>query len=159
VLTIVHTAIALLATASGTYVVAGMLRGDAVSGRWPFLMLAALSTGTAFLFPIHDYTPALSLAIITAALIVVAWLARAAFRDNGRWRIASLLALPLILYAHVLALIIQAFKQVPPLHAMATNGGELAPRAAHLVAVLALAIVLAVLLNRHFRGVGALRAD
>ena len=67
--TILHTAISLIAIASGLIVLAGMLRARRLPG-WTavFLVTTILTSVTGFMFPINGLTPAIVFGLISIVI-------------------------------------------------------------------------------------------
>ncbi len=74
--TIVHVIITLIAIATGFVVMFSMLGSKKLSG-WTaiFLLTTILTSVTGFMFPIHGFTPALGVGVISLVLLAVALLA------------------------------------------------------------------------------------
>jgi hypothetical protein len=136
---LVHTLVALLATGAGIIVVAGLSRHG--RHRWTdgFLAMAGLTVLTALALPFHGFTPAFSLVVITAALLVVPLAARRRRVAPGRWRAGVVLSLVLVAYAHVLSLIIQSFRHLAPLRELNSGANGWPIAAVHTAAVLVFA--------------------
>ena len=71
--TILHTAISLIAIASGLIVLAGMLRARRLPG-WTalFLVTTILTSVTGFMFPINGLTPAIVFGLISIVILAIA---------------------------------------------------------------------------------------
>jgi len=71
--TILHTAISLIAIASGLIVLAGMLRARRLPG-WTavFLVTTLLTSVTGFMFPINGLTPAIVFGLISIVILAIA---------------------------------------------------------------------------------------
>jgi hypothetical protein len=85
--TLLHVAITLIAIGSGLIVVGGMF----AARRLPFnnalfLLTTVLTSLTGFLFPIHGFTPALGVGIISCVILVVALFAYYGKGLSGAWR-------------------------------------------------------------------------
>jgi hypothetical protein len=114
--TVLHVAITLVELLAGLLVVAALLGGkkSALSGL--FLVTAALTSITGFLFPFHGVTPGIILgvlALVTTALAAVA----------GGHRKLFAIAAVITLYFDAFVTIAQLFEHVPSLHALAPTGG------------------------------------
>lgn len=149
-LTFLHTAISFAAIGFGVPAVASLFhRDDFRRWRGPFVLTAALTTGSGFLFPFTGPTPAFLVGII-AALVLVALIV-AGRRLPGsrltRWTHAG--AMVASLYLLVFVLIAQAFLKVPALKQLEPTGTEPAFAITQLAALLVFGGI----------GVAALRAS
>ncbi len=94
--TLLHVAITLVAIASGVIVLFGMLGAHRLPG-WTalFLVTTILTSVTGFMFPIHGFTPALGVGIISLIILAIALVALYSKHLAGPWRwIYSLPPLP-----------------------------------------------------------------
>ena len=123
--TILHTAISLLAIASGFIVLAGMLRALRLPG-WTALFLATtvLTSVTGFMFPLNGFTPAIVLGLISMVILAIALAALYAKRLNGSWRWIYAVTALVALYLNVFVLVVQLFQKVPVLQALAPTQSE-----------------------------------
>jgi hypothetical protein len=117
--TLLHVIITLIAIGSGLIVVGGMF----ASHRLPcttalFLFTTALTCVTGFLFPIHGFTPALGVGILTCLILAVALFALYKERLAGAWRWIYVITAVASLYANVFVLVAQSFTKVPALNAL-----------------------------------------
>ena len=159
----VHTALSLLALASGLIVVIGLLAGRRLDAWTALFFASAVATAvTGFGFPGSFGVPH-AIGIVTLPLIALAMLARYAFRLAGPWpvrpsssggprpwRSTYVVATVLALHSLVFFAIGEAFLRVPALKAMAPNLTEL-PFWLVQLATLALFIALAVAAAIAFR--------
>jgi hypothetical protein len=85
--TLLHVAITLVAIASGVIVVVGMLGAHRLPG-WTvlFLVTTVLTSVTGFMFPIHEFTPALGVGMISMMILAIALLALYSKHLAGAWR-------------------------------------------------------------------------
>jgi hypothetical protein len=144
--TILHVIISLVAIVSGFVVMAGMLSSKTSAG-WTGLFLATtvLTSLTGFLFPIHGFTPALGVGVLSMVLLIIALLAVYAFHLAGSWRWIYIVTAMLALYFNTFVLVIQSFLKVPLLNALAPNGNEppfLVMQAAVLIGCAALGVLV-----------------
>ena len=123
--TILHTAISLLAIASGFIVLAGMLRALRLPG-WTALFLATtvLTSVTGFMFPLNGFTPAIVLGLISMVILAIALAALYAKRLNGSWRWIYAVTALVALYLNVFVLVVQLFQKVSALQALAPTQSE-----------------------------------
>src|SRR5215472_11476669 len=118
--TILHVIITLVAIGSGLIVVGGMF----ASNRLPvttaiFLVTTALTSVTGFLFPIHDFTPALGVGILACVMFAL-------YKEHlvGAWRWIYVIAAVASLYLNVFVLVVQSFVKVSALTALAPTQTE-----------------------------------
>ena len=123
--TLLHVVLSLVGIATGVLALAGMLR-SATPG-WithGFLVATALTTITGFLFPITAFTPALGVGIVSSAILVVAFLALYGGHLAGGWRWIYVVTAVAALYLNSFVLIVQAFRKVPAIEALAPTQSE-----------------------------------
>jgi Ca2+/Na+ antiporter len=125
-LTIGHTLISLFAIGAGLVVVVGLLRSKRLDG-WTiaFLWLTAATCVTGYFFPFEHITPAQVLGVITLASVALAYVARSRRYLAGHWRAIYTGAAVASLYFNVFVLVVQLFKHVPALHALAPTQSEM----------------------------------
>jgi hypothetical protein len=122
--TILHVVISLIAIASGFIVVIGMF-GSQPQPRWTaiFLLMTILTSVTGFLFPIHGFTPALGVGVISIVLLAVALLALYVKKLAGAWRWIYVVTAIAALWFNVFVLIVQSFQKVAFLNPLAPQVG------------------------------------
>ena len=145
--TIVHVVITLVAIASGFVVLIGMLGSHRVRG-WTalFLLTTVLTSVTGFMFPIHGFTPAIGVGIISCVLLALALVGLYGKHLVGGWRWIYVACAVSAFYLNVFVLIVQSFQKVPVLHALAPTQSEppfLISQAAALAAFLVLGTIAA----------------
>jgi hypothetical protein len=118
--TLLHVVITLVAIGSGLIVVGGMF----ASNRLPdttalFLLTTVLTSLTGFLFPIHGFTPALGVGIVSCVLLAVALFAYYGKHLTGAWRWIYVVTAIVSLYFNVFVLVIQSFIKVALLNPLA----------------------------------------
>jgi len=119
-LTLIHTAISLLAILTGLPVLAAMLKGQTpVTLTGIFLGLTVLTSVTGFLFHNEHVTPGMVIGAISLVILAVALFALYGRHLAGRWRTAYVITATLALYLNVFVLVIQSFLKIPALHALA----------------------------------------
>jgi|SRR6188472_4028747 len=119
-LTLVHTAISLLAIVTGLPVLAAMMKGRTpVTLTGIFLGLTVLTSVTGFLFKNEHVTPAMIVGAISLIILAVALFAFYGNHLAGRWRTGYVITATMALYLNVFVLVIQSFIKLPPLHALA----------------------------------------
>ncbi len=149
--TAVHVVITLVAIASGLLVLSGLLGNRRMDGMTAvYLVFTALTSITGFLFPFHGITPAVTLGIISCAVLVPTLAARYAFALRGAWRWIYAIGAVALLYFNAFVLVVQLFLKVPALHALAPNGSE-PPFAAAQGVVLLFFVATGLLAVRRFR--------
>jgi len=149
--TILHTAISLIAIASGLIVLAGMLRARRLPG-WTavFLVTTILTSVTGFMFPINGLTPAIVFGLISIVILVIALAALYLKHLSGAWRWIYVTTALMALYLNVFVLIVQSFQKLPALQKLAPTQSEppfLIAQAAALIAFL----ILGAMAARKFR--------
>ena len=122
--TLVHVIITLIAIASGIVVLLGMVGSHRLPGLTAlFLLTTVLTSVTGFLFPIHGFTPALGVGVISMGLLAVALFALYARHLAGAWRWIYVVTAVAALWFNVFVLIIQSFEKVAFLNAKAPQVG------------------------------------
>lgn len=149
--TILHTAISLVAIASGLIVLAGMLRARRLPG-WTalFLVTTVLTSVTGFMFPINGLTPAIIFGVISIVILAIALMALYVKHLSGVWRWIYVTTALAALYLNVFVLIVQSFQKVPALQKLAPTQSEPPFAIAQGVALIAF-LVLGTLAARRFR--------
>jgi hypothetical protein len=122
--TLVHVIITLIAIATGLVVLLGMLGSYRLSG-WTaiFLLTTVLTSVTGFLFPIHGFTPALGVGVISMVLLVIALFALYGKHLAGAWRWIYVVTAVTALWFNVFVLIVQSFEKVKLLNPLAPQVG------------------------------------
>jgi hypothetical protein len=123
--TILHTAISLVAIASGLIVLAGMFRARSLPG-WTalFLVTTVLTSVTGFMFPINGLTPAIVFGVISIVILAIALMALYVKHLSGVWRWIYVTTALAALYLNVFVLIVQSFQKVPALQKLAPAQSE-----------------------------------
>ncbi len=147
----VHVVISLVAIATGLVVVYGLITGKRYDGLTAvFLATTIATTVTGFFFPIHGFTPALAVGGISAVILLIALVARYVLHLAGPARWVYVVTAMIALYLNSFVAVVQAFRKIGALHALAPKGNE-PPFAAAQIALLVLFIVLGVLATKKFR--------
>jgi hypothetical protein len=151
IFTLIHVIISLVAIVSGFVLLAGFFTSRRLDG-WTasFLITTAATSVTGFLFPVHHFMPSHVLGIISLLVLPVAIIAWYRHRLARSWRWAYVVASMVVLYLNVFVLIVQAFRRVPPLKAVAPTQSE-PPFAIAQLIVLVLFVGLTVLAAIRFR--------
>ena len=149
--TIVHVVLSLVGIVSGLVVVAGLISARRLDG-WTllFLVTTVATSVTGFGFPFDHLLPSHVVGLISLVVLAVAILARYLRHLAGAWRTAYVIGTVLALYLNVFVLIVQAFRRVPALAAMAPTQSEPPFLFAQLL-VMALFVVLGIAAVRGFR--------
>ena len=123
--TAVHVLLSLIGILSGLVVLFGLLTANPMNG-WTLLFLATtLATSvTGFFFPIHGFTPALGVGILSVFILAVTIAARYGFDLAGAWRWIYVVGAVAALYFNSFVLVVQSFLKIPVLHTLASNGSE-----------------------------------
>jgi hypothetical protein len=122
VFTTLHVIISLIAIASGILVMFGLLGSRRMPG-WTavFLLFTILTSATGFLFPFDKLLPSHMIGILSLVLLAIACIALYGMKLSGAWRWIYVLTATVALYLNVFVLVVQAFLQVGPLHALAPS--------------------------------------
>jgi hypothetical protein len=141
-LTVLHTAISLLAIASGLFVLSALLQ-NRLPAAWTgfFLATTAVTSITGFMFPVDRLLPSHIFGIISLGALAVALVALYARGLAGGWRKAFIVTALLTLYLNMFVAIVQSFQKLPLLRPLAPTQSE--PPFAVAQIVLLIAFVLA----------------
>jgi hypothetical protein len=115
-----------------------------------FLFTTVLTSVTGFLFPIHGFTPALGVGIVSCVILLVALFAYYGRRLIGAWRWIYVVTAIAALYLNVFVLVVQSFVKVAALNALAPTQSE-PPFMIAQLAVLAIFIVIGLIAAVTFR--------
>ena len=149
--TLVHVVISLAGIFSGFVVLFGLLAGKRLDGWTKFFLITTVATSvTGFFFPLHGFTPAIGVGIISLLVLSIAIFARYPRQLAGRWRWIYVVTAMIALYLNVFVAIVQAFEKAPVLKALAPTQSEPPLKLTQLV-VLALFIVLTIVGVIRFR--------
>lgn len=148
--TLVHVVLSLVGIGSGFIVIFGLLTGQRLDG-WTaiFLVTTVLTSLTGFLFPFDHLLPSHKLGIISMVVLAVAILARYAFHLTGSWRRVYVISAAIALYLNVFVAVVQAFRKIPALKALAPTQKEPPFLVAQLV-VMAIFVGLTILAAKRF---------
>lgn len=143
--TTIHTALSLVALASGIIVVIGLLVSQP-SPIWNaiFLATAVATNATGFGFPFTTFLPSHGVALVALVVLVPTIIGYYGFGLSGAWRWIYAVGVVLSLYFDAFVAIAQAFMKIPALTALAPTGSE-PPFAAAQGVTLVIFAVLAVL--------------
>jgi hypothetical protein len=123
--TLFHVILSLVGIGSGFVVVYGLLGSKRFDG-WTTLFLATTvaTSVTGFFFPFHSFLPSHALGILSLMVLALAILGRYRFRLAGGWRRTYVVSAVIALYLNVVVLIVQLFRKVPALQALAPTQSE-----------------------------------
>jgi hypothetical protein len=123
--TFVHVLISLVGIVSGLVVLFGLLTAKRLEGWTAIFLVTTVATSvTGFGFPIDIILPSHIVGIISLVVLAVAIIARYAFRLAGLWRPVYVIGAGIALYLNVFVLIVQLFRKVPALQALAPTQSE-----------------------------------
>src|SRR3974377_122433 len=155
--TLLHVVITLVAIGSGLIAVGGMFASHRLPATTAlFLSTTALTSVTGFLFPIHGFTPALGVGIVSCVILATALVAYYPKRLTGAWRWIYVITAIAALYLNVFVLVVQSFVKVAALNALAPTQSE-PPFAVTQAVVLALFVLITLIAVIKFRARKALR--
>jgi hypothetical protein len=148
--TLLHVIISFIAIAAGLIVLFGMLGSHRLPG-WTALFLIAtiLTSVTGFLFPIHGFTPALAVGVVSLVVLAVALVALYGKHLAGAARWIYVVTAVIALWFNVFVMIVQAFQKVALLNPHAPQVGPPFPEPQNLHFMIAqgAALVLFVVLG------------
>jgi len=146
--TLSHVLISLLGIFSGFVVVYGFIQAKELPGwaSW-FLWTTVLTSVTGFFFPFHGFEPSYVVGAISLAVLAAAIWAR---RHVKEWKKTYTINSVIALYLNTFVLVVQLFRRVPALKALAPTQTEPAFKITQLVVLLAF-VALGVLATTRFR--------
>jgi len=122
--TLFHTALSLIAIVVGVPVVAELTRGAQSRLTSLFMILAALTSATGFLFPFNGITPAIVVGVIALVVLALAVIGGGRSTTSPAWRAIRGVSLVASLWFLVFVAIAQSFAKIPVLHALAPTQKE-----------------------------------
>jgi hypothetical protein len=148
--TFLHVLISLIGIGSGFVVVYGLLTRKRLEA-WTklFLLTTVLTSVTGFGFPFEHLLPSHVLGIISLVVLAIAVPARYVYHLAGSWRWIYVVGAVMALYLNVFVLLVQAFRKVPALNALAPTQKE-PPVAIAQVIVLVVFVGLAIVATKRF---------
>jgi hypothetical protein len=153
--TLLHVVFTLIAIGSGLIAVGGMFASHRLPGTSAlFLFTTILTSVTGFLFPIHGFTPALGVGIVSCIILAVALFAYYGKHLTGAWRWIYVVTAVASLYLNVFVLVVQSFIKVAALNALAPTQSE-PPFVIAQIAVLLIFILIGIAAAIKFRPVTA----
>jgi uncharacterized membrane protein len=123
-LTIFHVALSLIGIGSGVVAIYGLLNAETYSRWTPAFLTTAATSLTGFLFPFHGATPAQVLGVLSLIALIIASLSIYRHHLQGIWRRTYAITALIALYFNVFVLVVQLFRRVPVLRAMAPTESE-----------------------------------
>ena len=151
VFTIVHVVLSLVGIVSGLTVVVGLIGARRLDGWTLLFLVTTIATSvTGFGFPFDHLLPSHVVGVISLVVLAVAILARYVRHLASAWRATYVIGAVVALYLNVFVLIVQAFRRVPALAAMAPTQSE-PPFLVTQLVVMALFVVSAIAAVRGFR--------
>jgi hypothetical protein len=149
--TIVHVVLSLVGIGSGFVVALGLLGGNRLDGWTTVFLVSTVATSvTGFGFPFDHLLPSHVIGAISLVVLAVAILARYTFHLTGAWRLTYVVSAVVALYFNVFVLVVQLFRRVPALAALAPTQSE-PPFLVAQILVLALFIALGIAAAKRFR--------
>ena len=133
-----HVLISLIGILSGFVAIAGMVRSKPLDW-WTdlFLVTTVATCVTGFLFPFNGFTPAIGTGIISMIVLTLAIVALRVKYLQGPWARTYAITAVMAQYFNFFVLIVQSFRRVPVLHALAPTESEPPFAIAQLVALIA----------------------
>jgi hypothetical protein len=140
--TLFHVILSLIGIASGFVVVFGLL-GSKRLDHWTawFLLTTAATSLTGFFFPFHGFLPSYAVGAVSLIVLAIAIAARYLFHLAGGWRRTYAITAVIALYLNFFVLIVQLFRKVPALEALAPTQSEPPFAITQLVALLFFAVL------------------
>lgn len=124
-LTFIHVALSLIGIGAGFVVVLGLLVSKPpYRGTELFLTSTAATGVTGFFFPIHGFSPAQVVGVLSLILVLIATLGVYRHHLADGWRRTFAITSVIALYFNVFILVIQMFRKVPALQAVAPTQSE-----------------------------------
>lgn len=149
--TLMHVVLSMAGIGTGFIVMFGLLAGKRLDGWTMIFILTTMATCvTGFLFPFERLFPSHVLGLSSLLVVVVVIWARYWFQLEGAARWIFVVGVAIALYLNVFVAIVQAFRKVPSLNAMAPTQTEKPFIIAQLVN-LGIFVVLAILAAKRFR--------
>jgi len=138
--TLFHVVLSLIGIGAGFVVAYGLLASKRLDGwtAW-FLTTTVATSATGFLFPFHGFLPSYGVAVLSLIVLAIAILARYRYGLGGGWSRTYAITAMIALYLNVFVLIVQLFRKVPALEALAPTQSEPPFQIAQLAVLLAFA--------------------
>jgi hypothetical protein len=147
----IHTWLSLIGLASGFVVLVGLIQSKPLNG-WTALFLATtvLTSVTGYGLPADHILPSHIVGALSLGVLAGAILARYVYHLAGPWRWIYVVSAMAALYLNAFVAVVQLFRKVPALNALAPTESE-PPFAIAQVLLLAVAIALTIWAARVFR--------
>ncbi len=153
--TVLHVISNLIAIVSGPVVLFGMLGSRRLPGWTALFLLTTIPTSvTGFLFPIHGFTPAIAVGVVSLLVLAVALTALYGKHLAGAWRWIYVAMAVTALWFNVFVLIVQSFQKLAALEPLAPTQSE-PPFLIAKALALAFFVLLGILAAVRFRPVPA----
>jgi hypothetical protein len=125
VFTLFHVIISLIGIGYGIGVLYGLLTNQRFD-RWTqvFLTTTVATSVTGFLFPFHGFQPSYGVGILSLIVLALAIAARYRFDLAGGWRNVYVISSVVALYFNCFVLVVQMFRRIGPLQALAPTQSE-----------------------------------
>ncbi|HSR92426.1 MAG TPA: hypothetical protein VLK88_14075 [Gemmatimonadales bacterium] len=151
IFTLIHTVLSMIGIFAGLVVVGGLMSGKQLDG-WigTFLVTTFLANLTGFGFPFVVLMPSHIVGALSLIILPIAAIARYVKHLTGGWRKTFVITSVVALYFNVFVLMVQLFRKVPAMIALAPTQKE-PPFAVTQLLILALFIVLGRAAVRGFR--------
>jgi hypothetical protein len=125
-ITVIHTAISLVAIVAGGVAIVGVLRSGPFR-FWTklFLVTAVVTNVTGFFFPLKGITPAQIVGVLALLILAIVLVAFYRFHVAKAWRWIYAAGMVASLYLLVFVGVVQAFQKIAFLKGLAPTGSEL----------------------------------
>jgi hypothetical protein len=140
--TLAHVGVSLAGIVAG-----GALLFEMLTGKWSprgstlFFAAMAATDITGFLFPVHQFLPSHAVGIISLIVLSVALYAQRFRQFRGAWRKVYAIGVVAALYLDVFVALVQAFRKIPTLNALAPTQTEPAVKLTQLAALAGFVII------------------
>jgi hypothetical protein len=142
VFTLFHVLVSLAGIGTGFVVLHGLLNSRRQEGlNFWFLSTTVATSVTGFLFPVEGFMPSHGVGILSVILLTIAIVARYFRFLEGGWRKTYVFTAMTAQYLNVFVLIIQLFRKVPQLEALAPTQSEPPFAVTQLVVLVAFAVL------------------
>ena len=123
--TFVHVAVSVVGIASGLVVLVGLMTGKALAGWTALFLITTVATNVSgFGFPFGTFLPSHWIGVMSLVVLAVAIVARYPLRLARAWRWIYVVSAVTALYLNVFVLVVQLFRKVPALQALAPTQSE-----------------------------------
>jgi len=141
-LTIFNVVLSLIGIGSGVVAIYELLKAK-TPGRSTqvFLATTAGTSITGFLFPVHGVTPAQVLGVLSLIALLIASVSIHRYHSQGNWYRTYAISAVMAHYFNVFVLVVQLFRRVPALSALAPTQSEPVFQIAQLTVLLLFAAI------------------